>query len=177
MPSKWIPIEGTEGRIEVSSDGKMRSLLRGEPKVLKAQKDSKGYLRVRVSLDRVKVTYKVHREVAKAFIPNPSNLPQVNHIDGDKTNNDVTNLEWVSNRDNCHHAIREGLWDSVLQGARQENERRQRPVVASKNEETMLFASVREAERYFGSRHICDVLKGKRHHVRGWSMAYGEKVM
>ena len=60
---------------------------------MKPQKDTKGYLRIQLSLNNHKRTYKVHRLVASAFIPNPDNLPQVNHKDGDKTNNDISNLE------------------------------------------------------------------------------------
>lgn len=105
----WKAIKGTNGMIEVSDDGKVRSLLRGTPTVLKTQRDKKGYHRLRVTIDREKMSFKLHREVAKAFMPNPDNLPQVNHKNGNKDDNRVENLEWVTNKENAHHAIRNGL--------------------------------------------------------------------
>ena len=171
----WKPIVGTKGFIEVSSEGRVRSLLRGSPRVLKTQTDKKGYHRLRVTIEREKMCYKVHREVAKAFIPNHDNLPQVNHKDGNKSNNAVDNLEWISNRDNAHHAIESGLWENVFEGSRRENESRKRPVIGYFTPDiSRRFESVSEAERFVGSRHISDVLKGKRSHVKGWSFRYEE---
>ncbi len=170
---EWRPIQGTKGFIEVSNEGRVRSLLRGKPYILKTQPDSKGYHRIRVTIERERYAYKVHREVAKAFIPNPDNLPQINHKDGNKDNNAVSNLEWVTNQENAHHAVENGLWDSVLEGARRENERRKKAVIGVNPEgQLMRFESVSEAERHLDSRHISDVLKGKRSHVRGWTFAY-----
>jgi hypothetical protein len=177
---EWRAINGTKGFIEVSNKGRVRSLLRGAPMVLKTQVDKNGYHRIRVTIERVKVTYKVHREVAKAFIDNPRELPQVNHKDGDKNNNSASNLEWVTNKDNAHHAIQNGLWNSVIEASRRENERRKKPVIAYRIEGlpcTRYYESIREAEKDIGSRHICDVLKGKRSHVKGWSFQYAEGVM
>jgi hypothetical protein len=171
----WKPIVGTQGFIEISNEGRVRSLLRGEPRILKTQVDNNGYHRIRVTIERVKASYKVHREVAKAFICNPDNLPQVNHIDGDKNNNCISNLEWVTNKDNAHHAIQNGLWDSVLEGARRENESRKKPIIAYRIDGdpcTRYYDSISEAEREIGSRHICDVLKHKRTHVKGWTFQY-----
>lgn len=174
----WRPIEKTKGLIEVSNEGKVRSLLRGTPRVLKTQADHHGYHRVRVTIEREKMTFKVHREVAKAFIENSNSLPQVNHKDGNKENNCVDNLEWVTNKDNAHHAIEHGLWDSVLEGARRENKSRKKPILAYRLDGeypcTRRYESIREAERSIGSRHICDVLKGKRSHVKGWTFQYAK---
>jgi hypothetical protein len=175
----WRPITGTKGFIEVSNMGRVRSLLRGAPRVLKTQTDNNGYHRIRVTIEREKMTYKVHREVAKAFLPNPESLPQVNHKDGNKDNNSVENLEWITNRDNAHHAIEHGLWDSVIEGSRKENERRKRSVIGYPIDgycRYQRFESVAEAERFIGSRHVCDVLKGKRNSVKGWIFRY-EVVM
>lgn len=66
---------------------------------------SSGYKFVRVG----KKSYPLHRVIASTFIPNPENKPQVNHIDGNKTNNAVSNLEWVTNQENMRHAIETGL--------------------------------------------------------------------
>ena len=171
----WKPIVGTKGFIEVSNEGRVRSLLRGSPRVLKTQTDKKGYHRLRVTIEREKMCYKVHREVAKAFIPNPGNLPQVNHKDGNKSNNAVDNLEWISNRDNAHHAIENGLWENVFEGSRRENESRKRPVIGYFTPDiSQRFESIREAEKYVGSTHVVDVLKGRRSHVKGWSFRYEE---
>ena len=174
----WKPIAGTKGFIEVSNMGRVRSLLRGTPNVLKTQTDNKGYHRIRVTIEKERMSYKVHREVARAFIVNPGNLPQVNHKDGNKDNNAVDNLEWVTNQENAHHAIRNGLWESVIDGSRRENERRKRPVIGYFTSETSStsrrFESVSEAERHIGSRHVSDVLKGKRTSAKGWTFRYEE---
>ena len=105
---------------EVSDDGQLRSvdrvvsgsngrltILKG--KILKTQVDKCGYVRVRVSVDGIKSTLKLHREVALAFIPNPNDKPQVNHINGNKQCNSISNLEWCDNSENQKHAVSTGL--------------------------------------------------------------------
>ena len=67
---------------------------------LSTEETSKGYLRVYLSKNGKRKHHKVHRLVARAFIPNPENKPQVNHIDGNKKNNSITNLEWVTDTEN-----------------------------------------------------------------------------
>ncbi|AUR92124.1 HNH nuclease [Vibrio phage 1.170.O._10N.261.52.C3] len=71
---------------------------------LKQQLTKKGYKRVSVTIDKTKYTLFIHRMVATVFIPNPENKPEVNHIDGDKTNNHVSNLEWMTTKENINHA-------------------------------------------------------------------------
>lgn len=165
----WKTVSNTNGKIEVSDKGRVRSLLRGDPYILKTQEDECGYQRIRLTINRKKITIKVHREVAKAFIPNPLHLPQVNHKDGNKRNNAADNLEWVTNRENALHAIKTGLWDAVIEGARRENEKRKTPIIGFYGETVKHFESVSEAERYIGSRHVSDVIKGKRSQAKGWT--------
>lgn len=90
---------------EISNCGKIRR----NGKILKQQIDKCGYLRVRISVSNTKYSLKMHREVAIHWIENPDNLPQVNHIDGNKQNNHQSNLEWINNSDNQIHAIQLGL--------------------------------------------------------------------
>lgn len=173
---KWADVEGTKGMIQVSSEGRVRSLLRGTPYILKTQPDTKGYRRLSVTIERKKLSFKLHRLVAQAFIPNTCNLPQVNHIDGNKDNNSVSNLEWISNYDNAQHAIKNGLWD-MCENIQKFNVAKRKPIIAYKNAEEMRFVSISDAERYFNSRHITDVLKGKRQTVKGWSFEYECEVI
>lgn len=174
MTEIWRAIDGTHGMMEVSSLGRVRSLLRTDKTVLKYQHDSKGYQRVRVTVQRKKMTFKVHREVAKAFIPNPENKPQVNHIDGNKDNNAVENLEWVTNQENAKHALKTGLFDTVVAGAKRSNDARKCPIAGfdPQSGKRFDFESISEAERHFNSHHISAVLKGRRKHVQGWKFAY-----
>lgn len=171
---EWKTVPGTEGMLEVSSKGRVRSLLRGKPYILKTQKDKKGYHRLRMTINREKHSFKIHRLVASTFIDNPDNLPQVNHKDGNKDNNTVSNLEWVTNKENANHAMQSGLWDSVLKGSKAENKRRMKRIVATKDGMCIEFDSIGEAERYFGSRHIVDVLKGRRETCKGYHFQYAK---
>lgn len=172
---RWKEVPNTNGKILISDKGRVRSLLRDD-RILKTQKDRKGYPRVRITINRKKRAYRVHRLVASAFIPNPENKPQVNHIDGNKNNNCVGNLEWCDGRENCRHAIDNGLWESVFRGSMIENEKRKRPVIATNilTGEVKRFASVSDAQRFVGSRHVTDVLKGKRKKAMGYTFEYAE---
>ena len=102
-----------EYEIIVSEDGTIASLKTG--KVFKQSDNEFGYMNVSVpSGEKGKtVKRKVHRLVAQTYIPNPENKREVNHIDGDKTNNHVSNLEWVTSKENKTHAWKSGLYTSI----------------------------------------------------------------
>lgn len=99
---EWRDIQGYEGMYRVSNLGNVISLKREKPCIMKPQKHN-GYLHVMLSLNGVKRFVTIHRLVAVAFIPNPDNLPEVNHKDEDKTNNHVENLEWCSREYNASY--------------------------------------------------------------------------
>ena len=123
MEEIWKWIDGYENMYQVSNLGRVRSVDRDvycevSPnklqhiygKVLKQGTNHKGYPIVYLSKDGKQKTITVHRLAALTFIENPLNLPQVNHIDGDKTNNNVSNLEWCDNSYNQIHAHKTGLF-------------------------------------------------------------------
>lgn len=105
---EWKWVVGYEGVYLVSNKGNVMSMPRpsARGKVLKPSLSTKGYLRICLSRDGVIKEATVHRLVAEAFIPNPQGKPEVNHIDGNKANNDVSNLEWVTKSENELHSFR-----------------------------------------------------------------------
>lgn len=116
----WKPVKGFEGKYEVSNLGQVKSLARTrlskggtiakmQERLLSQKTTWDGYKTLNLSQDSKKKHYSVHRLVAENFIPNPDNLPTVNHKDGDKSNNAVSNLEWASHSDQMNHAFANNL--------------------------------------------------------------------
>ena len=101
---EWRDIEGYDGKYQISNYARVKSFTHKEPRILKPYLNEDCYLAVEMRLQRQRKFPKIHILVAKAFIPNPDNKPQVNHIDGIKWNACVTNLEWVTQSENMRHA-------------------------------------------------------------------------
>ena len=103
----WKDVPGYEGLYQISNLGNVKSLYSN--KILKPSIDKYGYTRFSATKDKIQKTLIIHRLVAKLFIPNPNNLPQVNHKDGNKKNNCKNNLEWCTDSDNKKYAYKTGL--------------------------------------------------------------------
>lgn len=119
MQEEWKPVVGYEGLYEVSNFGRIKAFQKTVNKgkchrswdehFLKYGVDGCGYYRTNLAKNGMNRTVKVHRLVAEAFIPNPEGKPEVNHVDGNKQNNHVSNLEWCTHGENQNHAYRIGL--------------------------------------------------------------------
>ena len=176
----WKDIVGFEGHYQVSSYGRIKSCDRILPhkiygtwhikeRILKPHLNGSGsakYFTVRLHTGEGRmICIYVHRVVAEAFIPNPYNFSQVNHIDGNKKNNSVSNLEWVTPLVNTTHAWQNGLCENIVKA-------KQVPIVNLDTGE--IFVSIADAERSFGksSGAISHVLCGKCNTAHGYRWAY-----
>lgn len=167
----WKEIDGFPD-YEISNLGRVCSFKWKYPKILKPYKNRYGYLTITLCHDGKMVTKKVHRLVAEAFVPNPENKPEVNHIDEDKENNVAENLEWVTRRENVNHGT--GIKRSAE--ALLNRKDLSKPVVQYTSDGVFmdLYSSLAEAERITGinKSHICQVCRGKRKTAGGYLWLY-----
>lgn len=153
----WRDIQGYEGLYMVSSYGRVRGIS-NEPGrktgFMTLRRVPNGYVKVRLCKNGVVVDRNVHRLVAVAFIPNPENLPQVNHKDEDKANNHVENLEWCDSKYNNNY----GTKKARFRATRLNDPRTSKPVLqfTLKGEFVAEYPSVREAGRSNGFMH-CNI--------------------
>lgn len=161
----WKDIEGYEGIFAVSNHGRIKQYSRIvnsgngakriiKEKIFKAYTKPNGYCFIRTSLKSKCINFMIHRLVAEAFIPNPYNLPQVNHKDEDKTNNVVTNLEWCDAKYNSNYGTKnERIAEKIS-----------KPIIRLDLKGNVIceYQSAREAARQTGilPSSICNCLKG-----------------
>ena len=153
MEEIWKEVVGYEGLYEISNFGRVKSLNykhTGKEKIINFGKNPKGYYKVALFNDSIRKDTLVHRMVAEAFIPNPDNLPHVNHKDENKTNNRVDNLEWCTNQYNINYGTRNKRRSETLT-----NGACSKPVVqyTIDGEFVKEWPSMQEVERQTGYQH------------------------
>lgn len=158
MKEIWKDVVGYEGLYKVSSLGRVK----GKKGIIKTQYNNHKYPLLHLYKNGVSRAYTVHRLVAMAFIPNPEHKPQVNHIDGDKSNNNLDNLEWATESENQihrYHVLGNSGYD------------RQKHVTKVKCIETgIVFNSIQEASFHTKTPHsniVAACRKYKHHHTAG----------
>ena len=163
----WKSIQGYEGLYEVSSDGRVKSLFRYK-KELKPNITKNGYATVELFKEKTSKRLLIHRLVAMAFLPNPNNLPQVNHIDEDKANNTVENLEWVAHKSNVNHATcqqRKGQTNTARNG---------RPVLCVETGQIYGSSTIVQKELGFNKGNIWKACNGELKTAYGYHWAFVE---
>lgn len=104
----WKDIEGFEGKYQISSMGRVKSLnfkLTGKEQIMSLKVNKYGYKQILLYKDKKYKTFLIHRLVAQAFIPNPENKPEIDHINTNKTDNRVENLRWATSKENKNNPI------------------------------------------------------------------------
>lgn len=184
MKEIWKDILRYEGKYQISNFGKVKSLARYRygtgisakerfynERIMAYSKGGRGYFQVKLTNNiKISKTFTIHRMVAQAFVPNPFNKPQVNHIDGDKHNNMVENLEWVTASENVQHAVDIGLKSMDMF--------KKKILMLDKNNNKLLwFDSITEASEASGAwiANISHCCSGKRKTTGGykWQYYYG----
>ena len=163
----WRRVIGYEGLYEISNYGRLVSYykkngrgLSETPRFLKGKIDKDGYMEYTLSKNTKASSKRAHRLVAETFISNPLNKPEVNHIDGIKSNNHVSNLEWNTPSENGQHKYDIGLGEKSKEMASITHGRRCK-LTSVENGKEYIFNSLSKASEFLGkrSRWIKDILR------------------
>ena len=174
MKEIWKDISGYDGLYQISNLGNIKSLYNNNIYYMKHHKNNRGYLMVRLN-DGLK---QIHRLVAKEFLENKDNKPQINHIDGNKSNNVVSNLEWCTNSENIKHS-----WDTGLRSLQNSYHRGKYNVLSkcviqydTNGCKVKEWECINDVQRTLGidHRHISRVCRGKRKTTGGYIWRYKE---
>lgn len=166
MIEEWKDIKGYEGLYQVSNLGRVKSLKRGSIRF--GTLTHENYLRLKLYKDGTYKNKNVHRLVAETFIPNPENKPTVNHIDEDKTNNMVSNLEWATIKENLNHGTR-NIRASI-------SKQKKIKAINIANGEYNVYNSLGECIKQLGisQTQFYRYNNGKRKHVGGYVFEYSK---
>lgn len=170
MSEIWIESKTLAGRYMVSSLGRIKrmahvsttlsGITKSYPERLIQRAKSKDYPRIILKVDGKAKAYLVHRLVAEMFVPNPNDLPCINHKDGDKSNPHPENLEWCTHQENMAHAAATGLSDCAV------------PVQSAKHGLGMWFPSLESAVRHTGVSKPCICAAAKKRQKTAGGMVW-----
>ena len=187
----WKDIKKWEGYYQVSNFGNVKSLdrivihknrlhkQRKKGKILKPSINHKGYLTVDLRKQGLRKQFFVHRLVGMMFIDNLNNKPQINHKDGNKLNNNVNNLEWVTNKENIKHAFDVGLRKPPMKGKFGKNHNRSKSIIQKDKNDNFIkeFESISEAHNKtkINLGNIHSACCGRYKSAGGYKWEYKEK--
>lgn len=185
-------IKGYEGLYQISRNGVIRSLDKYLPmpnggeklvkeKILKPYKNREGYLRVALSKNGKVKHYLIHRLVAEAFIDNPNNLPHIDHINTDRTDNRVENLRWCTHKENMNNSITKTKISNFMIGKKGIKHPSSKIVLQLSKDGELIkkWDCIRDVYRHLNISvgHIAEVCRGKRKTAGGYIWRYVDKKM
>ena len=172
IEEQWLDISGYEGLYQISNFGRVKSFYFKNPRILKPHK-VKGYSNVELYKNKKKKQFYIHRLVMENFCPIENmNVLDVNHKDEDKSNNHISNLEWMTHKDNLNYGSRAEKARMKMQGKNSSRSKKVRCI-----EKNVIYEALREAERQLGipATNISKACKGKIKTAGGYHWEYVEE--